>query len=238
MEDNGAGVDCDQTRGTLPGKRAHAWRCEVEPEHGVCRQRIAVDVEGGDVDLSLLRISRVTFGAPTLGLIGGAGLLTALVPGSMILISAATILAKNVYRPLVPATTDRSTGILARALVPAIALVAVLLTLRGGQAIVSLLLLGYSFVTQLFPAFMMSLGRRPLATAAGAFAGILAGEITVMYISWSGTSVATLLPFAPQFAKDLNVGVVALVVNTAVLVAVTAATRSLTGIVPSDVICA
>jgi SSS family solute:Na+ symporter len=203
---------------------------------GFSAVRVIPGLEGDDADLSLLRISRVTFGAPTLGLIGGAGLLTALVPGSMILISAATILAKNVCRPLVPATTDRSTGILARALVPVIALVAVWLTLRGGQAIVSLLLLGYSFVTQLFPAFVLSLGRRPLASAAGAFAGILAGEITVGYISWSGASVATLLPFAPQFAKDLNVGVVALVVNTAVLVAVTAATRSLAGKVSSDVI--
>jgi SSS family solute:Na+ symporter len=180
---------------------------------------------GSDADLSLLRISRNTFGAPMLGLIGAAGLLTALVPGSMILISAATILAQNVYRPLTKGVSDRRVSVLARSMVPVIALVAVVLTLRGGSAIVNLLLMGYNLVTQLFPAVLLSLGERPVATAAGAFAGIVAGEATVAYISLSGTSVATLLPWAPQGVKDLNVGIVALIVNVAVFAIVTLATR-------------
>ncbi len=180
---------------------------------------------GSDADLSLLRISRLAFGAPMLGLIGAAGLLTALVPGSMILISAATILAKNVYRPLVKEATDRQVSILARALVPVIALVAVMLTLRGGSAIVNLLLMGYNLVTQLFPAVVLSLGRRRIVTTAGAFAGIVAGEATVAYISVSGTSVAALVPWAPDVVKDLNVGIVALIVNVAVFALVTLATR-------------
>jgi SSS family solute:Na+ symporter len=191
---------------------------------------------GSDADLSLLRISRLTFGAPTLGLIGGAGLLTALVPGSMILISAATIIAQNVYRPLVPGTSERTVGLLARALVPVIALCAVWLTLRGGQAIVSLLLLGYSFVTQLFPSLVLSLGRRPWATRVGAFAGIVAGEATVAYMSLSGASVTTMMPWAPQFAKDLNVGVVALVVNVAVVTVVSLATRRPAEILAGDAV--
>jgi SSS family solute:Na+ symporter len=177
-----------------------------------------------DGDLSLLRISRTTFGAPMLGLIGAAGLLTALVPGSMILISAATILAQNVYRPLANGVTDRRVAVLARAMVPIIALVAVALALRGGNAIVNLLLMGYNLVTQLFPAVALSLGRRRVMTAAGAFAGIVAGVATVAYVSFSGTSVATLLPWAPDAVKDLNVGLVALIVNVAVFALVTLAT--------------
>jgi SSS family solute:Na+ symporter len=180
---------------------------------------------GSDADLSLLRISRNTFGAPMLGLIGAAGLLTALVPGSMILISAATILAQNVYRPLTKGVSDHRVSVLARSMVPVIALVAVVLTLRGGSAIVNLLLMGYNLVTQLFPAVLLSLGERPVGTAAGAFAGIVAGEATVAYISFSGTSLATLLPWAPQVVKDLNVGIVALIVNVAVFAIVTLATR-------------
>lgn len=180
---------------------------------------------GADADLSLLRISRNTFGPSVLGLIGAAGLLTALVPGSMILISAATILAQNVYRPLAKGVSDRQVSVLARSLVPVVTLVAVLLTLRGGSAIVNLLLMGYNFVTQLFPAVILSLGRRPAVTTAGAFAGILAGEATVAAISLSGSSVTTLLPWAPQVVKDLNVGIVALVVNIIVLTIVTLATR-------------
>ena len=181
---------------------------------------------GSDADLSLLRISRATFGGPMLGLIGAAGLLTALVPGSMILIAAATILAQNVYRPLAGSVTDQRVSLLARASVPVITLVAVWLTLRGGSAIVSLLLMGYNLVTQLFPSMVLSLGRRPLVTASGAFAGIVAGVATVAYIFLSGTSVAALLPWAPAVVQDCNVGFIALIVNVVVMAVVSAATRN------------
>jgi SSS family solute:Na+ symporter len=193
-------------------------------------------LKGTDADLSLLRISRLTFGGPVLGLIGAAGLLTALVPGSMILITAATIVAKNIVRPMAPATSERAVGLLARALVPAVALVAVWLTLRGGQALVSLLLLGYAFVTQLFPALVLSLGRRPLASAAGAFAGIVAGELTVAWMSLSGASVASRMPWAPQVVKDLNVGIVAVAVNVAVLAVVSLATRRPAPVLAGDAV--
>jgi SSS family solute:Na+ symporter len=178
-----------------------------------------------DGDLSLLRVARHTFGGTTVGLIGAAGLLTALVPGSMILITAGTILAKNVYRELSPTASDRTVGLVARALVPALALLAVAFTLRGGQAIVVLLLMGYSFVTQLFPALVLSLGARPRVSAAAAFAGIVAGEAVVVWQTVSKASLATLLPGAPQVVKDLNVGIVALAVNVVVLGVVAGMTR-------------
>ena len=143
----------------------------------------------------------------------------------MILISAATILAQNVYRPLAKGASDHRVSMLARSLVPILTLVAVLLTLRGGSAIVNLLLMGYNLVTQLFPAVILSIGPRRMVTTAGAFAGILAGEAMVAYIALSGTSVATLLPWASQVVKDLNVGIVALIVNVVVLTLVTLATR-------------
>jgi SSS family solute:Na+ symporter len=182
-------------------------------------------LKGADGDLSLLRVSKQAFSPASVGVIGAAGLLTALVPGSMILITAATILAQNVYRVVVPAATDRTVALLARALVGVIALASVLLTLRGGEAIVPLLLMGYNMVTQLFPSLLACLGERPRATTAGAFAGIVAGEATVAYLTMSGASVATLAPWAPQVVKDLNVGIVALAVNAVVMVAVSAATR-------------
>ncbi len=181
-------------------------------------------LEGADADLSLLRISSITFDPWVVGVIGGAGLLTALVPGSMILITAATILAQNVYRGIAPATSERTVVLLARGLVPLVALVSALLALRGGEAIVALLLMGYNFVTQLFPALVLSLGRRPRASTAGAFAGIVAGEVVVAYLSLTGASVASLLPTAPQLVKDLNVGFVALAVNVLVTTIVTVAT--------------
>jgi solute:Na+ symporter, SSS family len=158
---------------------------------------------GADADLSLLRVSKATFGEGAVGVIGGAGLLTALVPSA----------------------TDRSVAIVARALVPVVAVAAVLLTLRGGQAIVALLLMGYNLVTQLFPALALCVGRRRLISAGAAMAGIVAGELTVAAITISGSSVASLLPAAPQIIKDLNVGIVALIVNVVVLTVFTLARR-------------
>jgi SSS family solute:Na+ symporter len=180
---------------------------------------------GAQADLSLLRISRLAFPPLTVGLIGGAGLLTALVPGSMILLTAATILAKNVYRPLAPATSEQAIGRLARGLVPVVALVAVYFTLNGGEAIVPLLLLGYNLVTQLFPSLLLSLPARPLATRAGSMAGIVAGVATIAWTSLSHVTLAKLFPGWPAVVTDLNIGIVAMGVNVVVLVVVSALTR-------------
>lgn len=182
-------------------------------------------LKGADADLSLLRLSKLTFPAWVVGWIGAAGLLTALVPGSMLLVTAATILAKNVYRPLAPRTTDAMLGRLARALVPVVALVAVIFTLLGGTALVPLLLMGYNLVAQLCPALFLSLPERPWATRTGAMAGILAGVLVVAGLSLSGTTLAKLAPSWPAVITDLNVGIVALVVNAAVLGVVSALTR-------------
>jgi SSS family solute:Na+ symporter len=180
---------------------------------------------GAQADLSLLRITKLSFPPLLVGLIGAAGLLTAMVPGSMILLTASTILAKNVYRPLAPPTSERAIGRLARGLVPVVALVAVFFTLRGGEAIVPLLLLGYNLVTQLFPALILSLPDKPFATRSGTMAGIIAGEATIAWISLSGTTLARLFPRWPSVITDLNVGIVAMGVNIVVLLAVSAATR-------------
>jgi SSS family solute:Na+ symporter len=77
--------------------------------------------------------------------------------------------------------------------------------------------MGYNVVTQLFPALVLSFGERPRISTAAALSGIIAGEVTVATVSLSGTSLATLAPWLPQVAKDLNIGVVALLVNLAVI---------------------
>ena len=184
-------------------------------------------LKGADADLSLLRIVERSFGSWTVGVIGAAGLLTALVPGSMILITSGTIIAQNIYRVMAPSASDRAVSLVARSLVPVVALAAIILALRGGQTLVVLLLMGYNFVTQLFPALLLSLGERRRVSAASAIAGIVAGELTVVFLTVTSASVATLLPAAPQMVKDLNVGFVALGVNVVVL-CVTAITTRLT----------
>jgi SSS family solute:Na+ symporter len=182
-------------------------------------------LKGTDADLSLLRLCKITFGPWTVGVIGAAGLLTALVPGSMLLMTGATILAKNVWAARVPGMSEERVATLARWLVPVVALAAVLFTLHGGTAIVPLLLLGYNFVTQLFPALVLSLPARQITTRAGAIAGILTGEVIVIALQVSGLKLATLFPAWPSVITDLNVGIVAMIANVTVLLAVSAMTR-------------
>ncbi len=182
-------------------------------------------LKGTDADLSLLRVCKLEFSRWVVGVIGAAGVLTALVPGSMLLMTSATILSKNVVGALSPGTGEEGLVRLARALVPVVALLAVVFTLHGGTTLVPLLLMGYNLVTQLFPALVLALGPEPLATRAGAFAGILAGVATVAWISLTGLTLARVFPTWPEAVVDLNVGIVALAVNAAVTLAVSAATR-------------
>ncbi|KLU67561.1 MULTISPECIES: sodium:solute symporter [Desulfosporosinus] len=178
-------------------------------------------------DLSLLRLSKIAFPTWFVGIIGSAGLLTAIVPGSMILMASATLIAKNIYKVFVPSTTDQQVAKMAKYLVPIIALVAVYFTLQGGKTIVTLLLMGYSLVTQLFPAFIFSLMKNNFVTKQGAFAGILVGVLTVSIVTASNITVGTIFPSLPQAVKDLNVGIIALVVNIVVMAIVSLATHGL-----------
>ena len=166
-----------------------------------------------------------TFDPWFVGVIGAAGVLTALVPGSMILIAAATLLANNIFRMIQPQASDATISRLAKSMVPVVALVSVIFTLQGGTTIVSLLLMGYSFVTQLFPTLLASLLPRNPVTKEGAIAGICVGVVTVATTSLTHTSVATLFPALPEALRDLNIGIVALVLNLVALSVVSAVTR-------------
>jgi solute:Na+ symporter, SSS family len=183
-------------------------------------------LEGAAGDLALLKLSMQTFDPWVVGLIGAAGLLTAIVPGSMIMMSASTLLAKNVYKVFVPKASDQQVSKLAKNLVPVVALIALYFTFKGGDTLVTLLLMGYSLVTQLFPALVFSLAKKNIVTKEGAFAGIAVGVFTVAYITISASTVGTLFPALPQFVKDLNVGVVALIINLVVTFGVSLVTKS------------
>lgn len=139
--------------------------------------------------------------------------------------TSATCLAKNVYLLARPRTTDAQVAQLAKLLVPVLALVSLYFTFNGGSSLVSLLLMGYALVTQLFPAVLASLFRRRQVTRQGAAAGIVVGVATVAWSTISGATVGSLTPALPQAVKDLNVGIIALLLNCVVTIAVSAATR-------------
>ncbi len=182
-------------------------------------------LSGGDVDLALLRISIQTFDPWFIGIIGGAGLLTALVPGSMLLMSASTLLAKNIYKPFAPQASEARIAVLAKSFVPIVALISVYFTLNGGTTLSTIILMGYSLMTQLFPSLIFSLKKNNFVTKQGAAWGIIVGIIVVAYITISGSTIGTLFPSLPQQMKDINVGFIALLVNFIVMWAVSMLTQ-------------
>ncbi len=177
-------------------------------------------LEGEDADLALLRISIETFDPWFIGIIGGAGLLAALVPGSMLLMSAATLLAKNVFQPFARSVTEEKITRMAKYFVPVVSLISVYFALHGGNMLATILLMGYNLMTQLFPPLIFSLVKNNVVNKFGAAAGIIAGITTVAYITISGSTIGTLFPTLPQAAKDLNVGIIALVINFIIMIVV------------------
>ncbi|MGH8273962.1 MAG: sodium:solute symporter family protein [Gammaproteobacteria bacterium] len=171
-------------------------------------------------DLALLAATAATLPPWVLGLVGGAGVLAALVPGSLLLIVTAALLAKNGLARLPWFAGETRTTLAARLLVIPVAVAAAAFALFGSTGIVGLLLLGYSYITQLFPALALSFAARRFVTTAGAFAGLLVGVAFVTVLTLLHRHVTGLLPFLPHTLSGLNDGIAALVLNVIALVGV------------------
>lgn len=182
-------------------------------------------LKGHDIDLALFKIVIATLPPWVVGIVGAAGILTALVPGSMITMAASTLIARNIYGACSNKISDSQIVLLAKCLVPVILMFAVYLTLSGDSTVVTLLLVGYSFVTQLFPPLIGSLMKNRFTTKEGAMAGIIGGIAVASWLTFSHQSVGKLLPFLPSQIQDFNVGIIALTVNIVLLIAVSAVTR-------------
>jgi SSS family solute:Na+ symporter len=106
-------------------------------------------LEGAQTDLALLRLVKQTFPS---WFVGGAGLLTALVPGSLIMLNASTTIARNIYREgFAPNASDREVARVSRIALPLFTLVVVYFVLRGGTTFVALAIFSSSLLTQLVP---------------------------------------------------------------------------------------
>ncbi len=128
-----------------------------------------------DGDLSLLTMIRKTFPPWFLGFVGGAGALTAMVPAAVLVLTAATLFAKNLYRPaFAPTLSDDRVARLARIMVVVIGIAGLSFALYSSASLVSLLLIGYAGVAQLFPGVVLGIFWRR-ATMAGVFSGLVAG---------------------------------------------------------------
>jgi SSS family solute:Na+ symporter len=183
---------------------------------GLSALLVLPDLTNGD--LSLLTIVRKTFPAWFLGLVGGAGALTAMVPAAIQILTAATLFAKNLWRPIfAPNMSDQQVATLARITVLAITAVALVSAVFSSATIVSLLLLGYAGVTQFFPGVVLGLFSKRVSGPA-VFAGMVVGILIVTFLTLTGRD-----PW-----MGFNAGFVALCLNFAVVAAVSLVQRTRT----------
>jgi len=160
-------------------------------------------------DMALLLTVRQTFPAWLLGLIGGAGALTAMVPAAILILTAGTLFAKNFFRPLfAPRMSDDAVARLAKVMVVVITGVAMYLALFSKMSLVGLLLFAYNGVAQFFPGVVLGLFWRRV-NAAGVFCGLIAGLGSGM----------TLIFTHHDPVLGLNAGFIGLCVNFAVTAA-------------------
>ena len=168
-------------------------------------------------DLALLTVVRHTFAPWFLGIVGGAGALTAMVPASIFILTAATLFAKNLYRPLfAPGMSDDQVAKLARTTVVMLGLISLMLAIFSSTTLVSLLLTGYAGVTQFFPGVVLGLYWKRVTTAA-VFAGLVAGVASAVFLMLSHRD--------PLFG--VSAGFLALCLNFLIVAAVSLLTPAL-----------
>lgn len=136
-------------------------------------------------DLALLTVVRGSFPPWFLGVIGGAGALTAMVPAAIFILTAATLFAKNLYRPVfAPTMTDDQVASLARAMVIVLGAISLSLAIFSSATLVSLLLAGYAGVTQFFPGVVLGIYWKRV-TMPAVFAGMIAGVAAAAFLMFS-----------------------------------------------------
>jgi SSS family solute:Na+ symporter len=166
-------------------------------------------------DLSLLTVVRKGFPPWFLGVVGGAGALTAMVPAALMLLAAATLFAKNFYRPVfAPSLTDNQVARLAKVMVVVIKVLALFFAARSSPTLVQLLLIGYAGVTQFFPGVVLGLYWKR-ATKTGVFTGMIIGVATVAFLALTKRD-----PF-----YGLNAGFCALCLNLVITILVSLVTQ-------------
>lgn len=168
----------------------------------------------GSSNAALLQFVADRYPPWAIGLLAGAGSLLALVPGSILLLSAASIFGRNVVLPLRRGLDEATLLWVSRAAMIAFAGVAVWLTLTSNRSLVDVGLSAYGAIGMLAPGVFLAF-LWPRASAVGVFAGMVAGYVALLLPA----AVALWASLLPGWDK----GLVAMGVNAAVAVAVSLA---------------
>jgi SSS family solute:Na+ symporter len=169
-------------------------------------------------DLAFLELVKKTYPPWFMGFVGAAAV-TAMVPASVLVLFASTLLAKNVYQAgFSPGTGEQTVLRLSRVMVIVIMGFALLFAFYLPNALVNLLLIGYDGVTQFFPGVVLGLFWKGVRRS-GVFWGLTAGFVLAAVLVLSKHD-----PFL-----GMNAGFVALVVNAAITIAVSRFSREKDG---------
>ncbi|TQR12956.1 sodium:solute symporter family protein [Psychrobacillus soli] len=168
-------------------------------------------------DFALLELSMKTFDPWFVGIIGATGLLATLVPGSMMLMSAATMITTNVIEPLKPNLSEKNKAISAKGFVVLLSIACAFFSMSGSDTLATLYLTSFSLITQMAPSLYLSLRKNNGITKYGAGFGMFVGVAIVIYVTFTKTTMASLFPSLPSAIQDLNIGVIALFTNIIVM---------------------
>jgi SSS family solute:Na+ symporter len=145
-----------------------------------------------------------------MGFVGAAGAVTAMVPASILVLFASTLIAKNVYQTgLNPRAGEESVIRLSRFMVIVIMGAGMAFAIYFPNALVDLLLIGYNGVSQFCPGVVLGLFWRRIHAGA-VFSGLVTGLALVFVLVFGKHD-----PF-----MGLNAGFVALAANFAVAILV------------------
>ncbi|MFE0026434.1 sodium:solute symporter [Amycolatopsis sp. NPDC059021] len=163
----------------------------------------------------LLTLSKQALPGWVTGLVVVAATATAMVPAAGILIGISSLVARNIVRvrrERLQFWINHGTVVVASAL-------ALVLGIFRPDLLANLLLLTYSGTVQLAPANALGLLRRVPVGKVPILAGIVAGEIVVVWLTFVDT----------HLAGTINVGLIGLAVNAVVVAVVALVTRAFAG---------
>ncbi|WP_374649640.1 sodium:solute symporter [Rhizorhabdus sp.] len=170
----------------------------------------------GDSNAALITFVAGHYPPWAVGLFAGTACLLALVPGSVLLLTAGSLFSRNVLKPMLPSMTDHTALLASRLSMLAFAGTAVWLTLGASRSLVEIGLSAYAAIGMLAPGVYFAFTWKR-ANAVGIMAGIVVGY-------------AALLPQMQPFWNDLlphwDTGLVAMIVNAAVAALVSVAIPS------------
>ncbi|PAE25630.1 sodium:solute symporter family protein [Bacillus sp. 7894-2] len=184
-------------------------------------------LQGAEGDLSLLRLTMQTFDPWFVGIVGGAGLLTALVPVSVMVMSGAVGLMTGFYKLIKPNSSDRQQLTVSKLFVLLIILIAYVFTITGGNALAILNIMSYGLITQLVPALIFGFFNTKFMNKYGAMAGILTGVSIVLYNAITSFKLINIFPNIPSAINDINIGFVAIGINLFIGVSVSLLTNAI-----------